>query len=1483
MNAHPRAGIFLFILTLLFASFSGQAQLNVNFSIDKTSGCSPLTVSFTNKTTGASAGAVYKWDLGNGNTSALASPSGVYTEERSYTVTLTVQDGNQTASKTATITVHPKPMVDFSASVVKGCIPVNTSFVPTVQAGSGNVTSYYWDFGDGVTQQSVYGLTHTYTQPQKASVILTATNNYGCYTTVSKKDYVTVLPRLTADFSADKNMVCRAGDPVQFTDASTGPGTLSYAWNFSDGNTSTQKNPQHIYNAKGVYSVTLTVNSSEGCVTSKTMNNLNVETYKSDFNVPALICTGAGNMYTNTSTPVTGTHSWYVNNQTTYYNNSYLYYSFYSPGINTVKLVNTFGTCKDSVEKQVVVKQTPTLNGFVTNIKGVCGAPVDVEFKDTTPNAAKWEWDFDYYNGAIPESYIQDPVHRYTGESNWLVKLTVTNTDGCASSVTKYVNTVGPRVSIGAVNPNDPSKNPRYCTNNPIGFRTYTSEEIVSYKWNFGDGATSTQENPVHVYTTPNTYNVTLTYTTKKGCTRVVAMYYNVPIAQESKITDIVASTNTVCGNTPVNFTATVTNSNYSGQYYNWNFGDGTYYGYQYSNPVSHQYFKDGTYTVTLIYSGLNGYCPDTMTKTGIVKVLPPIPKITNWRNSCEGQRDTLTFEQSSIKAESWKWDFGDGGTTTLTTDQPSVKHVYASTGSYKVVLTTTNGQCSVRDSIIVNVLKKQNPLLTASATEVCKNGPLTLTISNLERNPYGYYQFGYWAEKAVYGDGSYAGGFYAGSNFETTYTGSLYNELIPGKKDLQVIIRSYTGYYNHSCYDTTNIVPLLVKGPVAGYQITANNVCFNNPAVFQDTSKSNGGTIQQWEWNFGDGQTSTTTQGGNVSHTYNTPGNYYASLKVTDNSGCQASSINYYQSVQVTGPKAAFWASATTIALAGTVNFTNNTNNYNTSGTTYRWQINGVDFSTDYNASYTFNQAGNYTITLIASNPASTCTSAASQSITVKNFNAAFSMSTAAITPNSCPPVLVRFTNTSQNYTSLRWDFGDNTIIDNVYSPSHLYEKPGKYTVTLYVYGANGLSGTFYDSVTILEPEAVMQSSALDVCKGTSVTLNAVAKNTGSYVWDFGDGSVVSTTDTFAYHRYNSPGLYTPSLIMKQAVTGCTGAVPLADKINVRTDPVVTITPAQPVICKGASIPLQASGGVSYEWLPANDLSDAAIANPVASPAQTSTYTVKVADDIGCKNTGNVTIQVVQPGQVAVTGDTEICPGESVNLKASGTEVYKWINDVSGLSDINISNPVANPGATTTYTVAGSDAYSCFTSTADITVQVRPSPSVYAGQDVERWPGEPVQLQATGSSDVINWKWTPVDYLSCTDCPNPVCTPLNTKSYVITVKNQYGCAATDTMVVKLLCNENNVRIPNGFTPNGDGKNDEFIIKGIGIVKHLVIFNRWGQKIYDRSNFVAGDRSLCWNGTINGYPAEAGTYVYFVELECPEGTFSRKGTMTLVR
>jgi gliding motility-associated-like protein len=116
-----------------------------------------------------------------------------------------------------------------------------------------------------------------------------------------------------------------------------------------------------------------------------------------------------------------------------------------------------------------------------------------------------------------------------------------------------------------------------------------------------------------------------------------------------------------------------------------------------------------------------------------------------------------------------------------------------------------------------------------------------------------------------------------------------------------------------------------------------------------------------------------------------------------------------------------------------------------------------------------------------------------------------------------------------------------------------------------------------------------------------------------------------------------------------------------------------------------------------------------------------------------------------------------------------------------------------------------------------------------------------------------------------------------------VEVKNEY-CKAYDTVVVAVDCKEARVRIPNAFTPNGDGVNEVFMVKGISIVKHMVIFGRWGEKVFEKDNFIAGDRASCWDGTYKGEKCRPGAYVYFIEMECPSGgTFGRKGSFVLIR
>ncbi|MBS1934915.1 MAG: gliding motility-associated C-terminal domain-containing protein, partial [Bacteroidetes bacterium] len=163
---------------------------------------------------------------------------------------------------------------------------------------------------------------------------------------------------------------------------------------------------------------------------------------------------------------------------------------------------------------------------------------------------------------------------------------------------------------------------------------------------------------------------------------------------------------------------------------------------------------------------------------------------------------------------------------------------------------------------------------------------------------------------------------------------------------------------------------------------------------------------------------------------------------------------------------------------------------------------------------------------------------------------------------------------------------------------------------------------------------------------------------------------------------------------------------------------------------------------------------------------------------------------------------------------------------------------------------------------------------------------GSTVQLSATGSSDVVAWNCMPPDYLSCSDCSSPVSTPRSDMVYVVTGKTQYGCEASDTLIIKLVCAQDRVYIPDAFSPNSDGKNDVFYIKGRGIriIKSIAIYSRWGEKVFEKNNIAIDDRSSAWDGYFKGSPLPAGTYVYMAELICDTGEpFMLKGTVILVR
>jgi len=282
----------------------------------------------------------------------------------------------------------------------------------------------------------------------------------------------------------------------------------------------------------------------------------------------------------------------------------------------------------------------------------------------------------------------------------------------------------------------------------------------------------------------------------------------------------------------------------------------------------------------------------------------------------------------------------------------------------------------------------------------------------------------------------------------------------------------------------------------------------------------------------------------------------------------------------------------------------------------------------------------------------------------------------------------------------------------------------------------------------------------------------------------------------------------------------------------------------------------------------------------------KTTPYTVKGTSVKGCYTYDTLTITVIPKIHLKFNNEVNICVGDSVQLLVSGAKYYEWTPSLD-LSADNIQNPIAKPTRTTRYRVIGFDDYNCSRDTGYILVGVGQYPTVDLGPD---------QLLATGTlfplkpiiteGPIQTWLWSPVKDLSCIDCPNPYIRVRNQITYFVTATNFYGCSGSDSITIKVFCENSQVFIPNAFTPDNDGRNDIFMVRASGIqeIKSFRIFNRWGELVFDKANFQPNDPNFGWNGKIKGVVPGPDVFVYTLEVICDDGTsYFYKGNVSLLK
>jgi len=241
----------------------GQVPV-ANFSATVVSGCSPLVVNFTDQSTGSPK--FWNWDFGNGQLSNLQNPSIAFYTPGTYTITLVVKnsDGVDGITKTDYITVNPSPTAGFTASSTLACAPSTIQFTDNSVANAGTIVQWKWTFNDGTTYNTP-NVTKQFTSPGFYDVALTVTSSTGCQSSAGASRYIRIVSGLKVDFINSDPTTCHAPFPVNFTNQTSGPGTISYNWDFGNATTSTQINPSTVYNTAGTYIIKLNAQSTLGC------------------------------------------------------------------------------------------------------------------------------------------------------------------------------------------------------------------------------------------------------------------------------------------------------------------------------------------------------------------------------------------------------------------------------------------------------------------------------------------------------------------------------------------------------------------------------------------------------------------------------------------------------------------------------------------------------------------------------------------------------------------------------------------------------------------------------------------------------------------------------------------------------------------------------------------------------------------------------------------------------------------------------------------------------------------------------------------------------------------------------------------------------------------------------------------------------------------------------------------------------------------
>jgi PKD repeat protein len=1191
-------------------------------------GCSPMAAFFVNTSENA---INYLWDFGDGTSSNLVNPTHTYINTSSvvevYDVTLIAYNQNGCNDTiTQGLIVYPLAQFDFNITGDSGCSP-HTVTMPYISG----VLNYNWDFGDGAT--SPFGIpTHVFMNNSDTTVMyqvtLIGTSAFGCIDTASVP--VEVFPSPVAQFNMGVNSGCA---PVEITFANLSLRADNYAWNYGDGNFSSNSDSLHSYifenTGSGVLThvVVLNATTNEGCASQY---SLSVELYPqitAGFVDPASFCSPASITMSNTSINATsyqwdfgnGLQSVSANPSTFYANNTGSTETF------TISLMaaSNFG-CTDTVFHDIDILPSPVAAFSASNLSGC--SPVEVLFTNNSVFADSLHWNYDDGN----TSNTTDSLHTHTfynfgvGVQQYDIVLNAVSAEGCPSQFTQTI-TVYPGMSADFANPGE------FCSPANVAFDNM-SVGATSYQWDFGNGIVSAMAEPTSYFENntddPLIYDVMLVATSSFGCmdTMMHPLVVN-PTPVVAFTPDILA------GCSPLN--VTFANSTVHADGYQWNYGDGIF-STNADSLHSHLFVNNGVGPITynvILNAFSNEGCVDQ--RTAAIVVYPPVTAaFADPGAACSPA--TVSFDNNSMNAVSYQWEFGNG----LMSVMPDPTSFYNNdTGDPQVydVMLIAISSFGCADTAYHNFVLNHTPVASFSPNINGGCAPLEVIFNNSTEFADTYA----WS----YGDGDVS------AVSDSLHSHIYVNDGLSVVEYTVAIQTSTDEGCSSQASASIQVYPYVIaEFSDPGEHCSPVNVSFMNNSL-------NGVAYQ---WDFGNGIQSIMEEPTiYFVNTTDTIQVYNVQLLVSSSYGCDV-----VTSMPLTihpKPVASFTMNESAACEPSPVTLTNNS----LVATSYNWNYGDgetssiVDSVHVHDFGWPINSASQYQIVLTAMTVFG-CVDTTSGFFTLyPEVNAAFFADTIG-----CSPFNAAFVNQSNGAVSYQWSFGDGQF-SSQNAPSHIYTignvSDEMFNAQLVAMNIYGCTDTASMNIHVKHtPVADAQVDTLMGCYPTVATFYNGSIGADSYQWIYGTGQT-STTDEL-YHNYEyvnvTSQVYTYQ-IMLQAFTefGCMSV----DNLTIDIAPEITasfFTDNEGCSPHAVFFDNTSDGGNAYFW----DFGDGETSNAY-EPQHTffnwsdsdTTYQVLfvLMDTFGCSDSAYMDIHIFANPVAAfeVTPSVQTWPDATVDI----------------------------------------------------------------------------------------------------------------------------------------------------------------------------------------------------------------------------------------